>query len=228
MGSTRFPTTVWTQIRRAKASDPDALERLLRRYRPPVLRFVRSRGFSEHDAEDIVQEAFLRIVKDDLLLKAEAERGRFRSLLLGITRNVTGDWLKSRRRLKRGGGVKTASLNAAAPDATPLGDFVAQDTRDEEFDREWVANLMRLAMDRLREESEQRGNRNFEALLEYVNEEQSYEELARRLRAKVSDVRNWLHQARKKLKLLLAELIYEYASSPEEYDAECAYLKRFL
>jgi RNA polymerase sigma-70 factor (ECF subfamily) len=218
-----FAQTMWTQIRQAKAQDPKALEAIILRYRPAIEMYVRRSGFQDADAQDLVQEILLRIVEDDLLLKAEEGRGKFRSLVLGISKNVIGDWLRAKGRLKRGGGASVASL-----DRTGWADLISSEVRDEEFDRGWAANLVRMALDRLREECERTGSPHFAALFAHMNEDLTYAQLADRLGVKESDVRNYLHHGKSKLRGHLEEVIRGCASSGEEFDLERAYLLGFL
>ena len=55
--------------------DAEALESLSDRYRPPVLRFIRGRGFSEWDAEDLCQEVFARLFAKNVFALADSARG---------------------------------------------------------------------------------------------------------------------------------------------------------
>jgi RNA polymerase sigma factor (sigma-70 family) len=225
-----FASTIWTQIRQAKERDPEALNRLLSSYRAPIFNYLQNHGFSKEDSDDLVQEALLRIVQNDLLIKADEKRGRFRSLLLGITKNVIGDWLRSNKRLKRGGGKAEISLDSTPGEGnqTSLADLLADKTEDEDFSREWGINLLRLGMDKLRDECERSGSRYFETLYTHMNHPQSYENLSNQLNAKESDIRNWIHHAKRKLRIYLDMIIQQYCSSPEEFAEENIYLKQFF
>ena len=129
-----FPTTIWTTIRQAAADDRDALEGFAERYRTPVLRFIRSRGVSAEDAEDVCQDVFVKILRAGVLSKADAERGSFRSLLLTIARNAALD----RFRRRSGAPVEIETVEPA--------------TNDPEFDREWAWHLTERALERLRDD----------------------------------------------------------------------------
>lgn len=131
-----FPTTVWTDIARAGAREQDALESFARRYRAPVLEFIRRRGLSDVEAEDACQDAFLRVLKGDVLARADAGRGRFRALLLTIVRRTLLD--RARR-------------DARTPER-PLEHEPPSDERDPDFDRGWVLHLAEQAMHALRAE----------------------------------------------------------------------------
>ena len=81
----RFPTTRWTQVLRADAADDagrQALAWLCERYWYPLYAYVRRRGISSDEAQDLTQEFFGRLIERHTLLHADPERGRFRSFLL--------------------------------------------------------------------------------------------------------------------------------------------------
>ena len=128
-----FPTTIWTNIHRAGAGAREALESFAVDYRQPVLTFIRSRGFEENDAEDLCQEVFLRVMGGNVLAKAEASRGKFRSLLLSVTRHTILDRMRRRRRQE-----------------VPV-EHVEVTDREPEFDEAWTLHLVERAFKSLRE-----------------------------------------------------------------------------
>ena len=129
-----FPTTLWTAIRLAGDADSHALDAFASTYRPPMLSYIRSRGFSAGEAEDICQDAFVRILAGDVLAKADAARGRFRCLVLTVVVRTIQDRLRKRRK-----------------DEQSLGEHDPPD-RDPDFDRQWVLHLSERALKRLRDQ----------------------------------------------------------------------------
>jgi RNA polymerase sigma factor (sigma-70 family) len=142
-----FQTTIWTTIRDAGARDPAALERLAVRYRPAILRFVRGRGFAPDDAEDVCQDVFVRLLSGGVLERVDAQKGKFRSLLLAVTTHVIAD----RRRRRR--------------ESEPLVDEPPAPEREPEFDRAWALHLAETAMAQLRE----MGSPYFDALRDHLD-----------------------------------------------------------
>lgn len=129
-----FPTTLWTTIHQAGRADSEALQRFAQRYRPAVREYLRRRGFSDSDGEDICQDVFVRVLSSRVLMDADPSRGRFRSLMLTITSRTIADRLRRRR-----------ELISEAPEPA---------VEDEsEFDTAWMLNLAERAMARLREDS---------------------------------------------------------------------------
>ena len=80
-----FVTTRWSVVlaTREEAGSQEALAWLCERYWLPLYAFVRSRGYQRDDAKDLVQGFFERFLSRNLAEEADAERGRFRSYLLG-------------------------------------------------------------------------------------------------------------------------------------------------
>ena len=103
-----FVTTHWSVVLAAKnKSSPDsaaALEALCGAYWYPVYAFVRRRGHSPSDAEDLTQDFFARLLAKDYLQAADREKGRFRTFLrVALKRFLANEWDRSHR-LKRGEG----------------------------------------------------------------------------------------------------------------------------
>ena len=65
-------------------------------YNPLLMAYVRKQGVSEHDAADIVQDVFSRLVHTLSNFQFDAERGRFRTWLWRITHNALTDWARRR------------------------------------------------------------------------------------------------------------------------------------
>src|SRR5207249_6631861 len=86
-----FATTHWSVVLAAGSLDTPAanaaLETLLRAYWKPLYFFLRQRGQTHHDAEDLVQAFFRRFLEKDAVREASQQRGRFRSFLLAALKN---------------------------------------------------------------------------------------------------------------------------------------------
>src|SRR5277367_2121109 len=105
-----FPTTLWTVVLRAGRDEPAkaraALAQLCQAYWYPLYSFVRRRGYSPHDAEDLAQGFFAHLLEKQVLERVDPELGRFRTFLLASLKNyLANDWDRSHAR-KRGGGLK--------------------------------------------------------------------------------------------------------------------------
>src|ERR1043165_9320258 len=85
-GGSVFATTHWSVVLAAGASHTPraraALEYLCRTYWPPLYAYVRRRGHSPEDAQDLTQEFFSRLLEGNRVRTADQQNGRFRSFLL--------------------------------------------------------------------------------------------------------------------------------------------------
>src|SRR6185436_15532091 len=81
-------------------------------YRHPLYVYVRRRGFSPEEAEDITQDFFARLLEKESLAGLQREGGRFRSFLLGSMQNFLADHWDRAQTQKRGCGHKLLSLDA--------------------------------------------------------------------------------------------------------------------
>jgi RNA polymerase sigma-70 factor (ECF subfamily) len=206
-----FQSTLWTVIRSARQGDEGALRQFVLSYRGPVVAYAARRGLGA-DAEDIAQEVFLRLVQDRLLDRADPSRGRFRSLLLAVTRHVIGHHRDKEHAAKRGGG-KTLAL----PDLQIAA-------ADPDFDREWISHLTRIGLARLARDHPV----YHEALRRFVLEEHSYAQIGAALGCTETDVKNRVFRGKKKLADYIRDEIRDYSASPEEFQEELAHLSRFL
>jgi RNA polymerase sigma factor (sigma-70 family) len=224
-----FPSTLWTTIRSAQTGDPAALSRIFRSYQPAVVRFVQSEGFKESDADDVAQEVFSVVCSEPFLAKVDASKGRFRSLILAVTKNMV--LLEKRRRstLKRGAGKSVVSVDEARDRGIEfdIPDTQSRDLRDEKFDTYWVQSLVTQAMKLLKEECDQKQSRFYDALEGFVAG-RSYEEVGRSMGLSEDQIRSFIHQARRKLKRIVERLVMEYAVSSDEYQKELDYLWKLL
>lgn len=80
-------------MRRTAAGDRDAFASIYRRHHAAIFRFARLMTGSDNTAEDVVQEAFLALMRD--AGRYDASRGSISTYLYGIARHLT------RRRLVR-------------------------------------------------------------------------------------------------------------------------------
>src|SRR5689334_22403539 len=102
-----FQTTHWSVVLAVREGQTpqasQALEALCLTYWYPLYAFVRRRGYSVDDAQDLTQEFFARLLQRDFLKNVAREKGRFRSFLLASLKNfLSTEWHRSQT-AKRGG-----------------------------------------------------------------------------------------------------------------------------
>src|SRR5881227_3320946 len=103
-----FTTTHWTLVlaagQNASAEAEAALEGLCRTYWYPLYAYVRRKGHSPHDAQDLTQEFFARLLAKNYLATVGREKGKFRSFLLAALNHFMADERDRAMAAKRGGG----------------------------------------------------------------------------------------------------------------------------
>ncbi len=113
-----FPPTHWTLIRGVQSSSEEdrkrALNELCRTYWYPLFVFARRRGLAVEEAEDAVQDFFVRVVARETFAAADREKGRLRTWLLTHMSGCLADRARRRGRLKRGGNLAIESFDALA------------------------------------------------------------------------------------------------------------------
>src|SRR5438105_4219408 len=102
-----FPSTHWSVVlaagQRSNPAAQAALEQLCKAYWYPLYAFVRRRGYSPEDAEDLTQSFFARLLERDYVKQADRERGKFRTFLLTALSHFLADEWDRAHRFKRGG-----------------------------------------------------------------------------------------------------------------------------
>ena len=222
-GPVVFKSTIWTLVQKAK-KDPRALSELLQSYRPPILNFISVKGYGE-EAEDLTQEVFIRVIQPGFLEQVEASKGKFRTLLLTVTKRVMIDHDRIQKAKKRGGTRRLASLDQMRDESSRI-DPAAQEEDDPEFDRLWGQNLIRQALLKYKSYCELKGSDYYSMFYQHVFGKKSQEAVAADHGRKVQDVKNAVHAARAKLRQFAEGLIRDYAL--EGASEELSRMSQFL
>jgi RNA polymerase sigma-70 factor (ECF subfamily) len=233
----RFATTQWSLVGAANLQAASqtraraALEQLCRAYWYPLYAFVRGRGHSAIDAQDLTQAFFASVLEAGGFAAAERGRGRFRSYLLGAMKHfLTNEWHKQKAQ-KRGGGVELLEWDALDPERR-LAELAAPgEDLDLVFDRQWALETTGAALTALREEMEGAGQRDRFALLKGClagQEEAPRAELAARLGLTENALKVAIHRLRQRYRVLLRAAIAETVSDEAELEEELRYLVSVL
>ena len=231
-GPREFATTHWSLVVAAKPDEASrtrarkALEELCRTYWYPLYAFVRYRGYSSDEAQDLTQSFFVRIIETRGLAAADPERGRFRSYLLGAMKHfLANEWHRARAQ-KRGGGVTFLDLDALDPEARYALEPAQSTDPDAGFDREWAQQTIARAMEKLRREWETRGKGElFEGLKgSLTGDEPARSETAARLGMTDGALKAAVHRLRQRYRELLRAEIAETVTDPSDVDVEMRHL----
>ena len=223
-----FATTHWTVVltagqRHSPQSDL-ALEELCRSYWFPLYGYVRRRGNTKEDAEDLTQAFFARFLARNYLEGLSAERGRFRAFLLASLKHfLANEWDKSQRQ-KRGGGETHLSLDWQTADTKLQVAATNEPSPEKAFDREWAVALLAKVIERLQTECATDGKTKlFEQLKVFLaagKGESAQSEVAKALGMEEGAVRVAVHRLRKRYRALLREEIAQTLSDPAMVDEE--------
>ena len=221
---TLFATTRWSVVLTAGAGSAaagDALGTLCRAYWYPLYAFVRRKGNSPHDAQDLTQAFFARLLERGWLNQAVPERGRFRTFLLAAMDHFLINEWQAARAQKRGGGATPVSLDDDG-EARYLREPADAMTAEKVFDRRWALTLLDRVLARLGAEMTALGKAaQFEALKFCLGgEKRAYAEVARILGMSEGAVKVAVHRLRERYRALIRAEIAETVASPAEIDAE--------
>jgi RNA polymerase sigma factor (sigma-70 family) len=231
----RFPLTRWSLVLRVgDTGDPAtaaaALAELCRMYWRPVYSFLRHRGNTSHDAEDLTQGFFAMLLDRGSLGTAEEAKGRLRSfLLVALKRFVAGQY-RHQHALIRGGGAAHLPIDTNDAEDYYAAEPATNVTPDLLFERQWALTLLDVALAKLRGEYARAGReRVFEALEHRLSDDgdpASFASLAAQLGMNEGAVRVALHRLRQRYKKMLREEIETTVESPGEVDGEIQHLFR--
>ena len=222
-----FATTHWTVVlaagqKRTPQSD-QALEALCKTYWYPLYAYVRRRGYSKEDAEDLTQAFFERFLAKNYLDGVNAERGRFRAFLLASLKHfLANEWDRSQRQ-KRGGHATHFSLNWQTAD-TQFQVAAKVVSPDAEFDREWAIALLEKVISRLGKECDKEGRgEQFAKLRPFLTAGKgdiAYAEVAQSIGMDEGAVRVAVHRLRKRYRQLLTDEIAQTLSDSAKVEDE--------
>lgn len=221
-----FQTTRWSVVRQAASStDPaarQALATLCESYWYPVYAFIRRSGKGAHDAEDLTQGFFARLLEKGILATADPAKGKLRSFLLTCVRNFTADEHARDMAVKRGAGVIVSFSPAWAEEsytAEPVDDL----TPDRLFQRRWAFTVLDFSFQLLREEFAAAGKADlFDALRPFLGfgaePEKRYEEISANLGLPIGTLKNHVFRLRQRWRELIFEQVAMTLDEPTTED----------
>ncbi len=236
-GGAPFHTTHWSMVVQAMESQPPvsaqrALSDFCQAYWPPLYTFVRRRGHSPADAQDLVQGFFAHLLAQDTLDRADRQKGKLRTFLLGALRNYLADAYDRSHALKRGGGHQIMSMDdqLVAAEAALVAGQRFDDTSS--YDRAWVSTLVDRAWQRLEEEFATEGKTatltELRPFLVGGADVPSQETVAARLELPFATLRTVLRRTRQRYRDAVREEVASTMIDPSEVDDELRYLYRLL
>jgi RNA polymerase sigma-70 factor (ECF subfamily) len=230
MENESLAATRWTLVVAAARLDESApairaLAELCQTYWPPLYAYLRRQGYDTHDAEDLTQEFFSRLLAKNYLADADPAKGRFRSFLLASLKHFLSNQRDRSRAQKRGGGQPMIALDALTAEARARIEPADNSTPDKAYDRQWALTLLDQALRRLRREYATAGREElFDNLKIFLTADAasalSHAEIGVKCGMSEGAVKVAAHRLRRRYRDLLREEVAQTVSSPEEVEGE--------
>ncbi len=223
-----FVTTRWTVVlsagRKSSPQSDQALEELCRAYWYPLYAYVRHRGHSREDVEDLTQAFFARFLEKNYLEGLDREKGRFRAFLLAALKHFLANEYDRASRQKRGGQIAHLSLDWESAESHYHLEPADTLTPDRLYDRAWALALLEKVITRLREECENSGHGAlYEQARGFLTVDKAaipYSKAAAALGMEEGAVRVAVHRLRRRYRELLREEIAQTLSEPGQIEEE--------
>ena len=232
-----FVTTHWSVVLSAGnggdgSGAGEALERLCQTYWYPLYAYARRRGASPHDAQDLTQEFFARLLAGHWIAEAARRRGRFRSFLLSAMKHfMANEWNKARTQ-KRGAGQPVLSLDDESAERRYRLEPAENATPETLFERGWALALLEGVLARLEEDYRREGKSAWmEAMrpsLATDREAVDYADMAGKLGVTETAARVAAHRLRQRYRRLIRAEVAGTVAAPEEVEAEMRHLFQAL
>ena len=237
-GGASFQTTHWTLVLQARQADPTemarkALSDFCQAYWPPLYAFVRHRGHAPSEAQDLVQGFFAHLLEQNTLSRADRDKGRLRTFLLGSLQNFLFNEYDRARTLKRGGGLQIISIDEHLTEAEAAMTATSHLSDAHCYDLVWASNIVKRAWQRLQSAFEAEGKAEWlEVLQPFVagggQMPPNQEEAAAKLGVPIATLRTWLSRLRQRYREALRIEIAATVSDPADVDQELHYLYQIL
>ena len=214
-------------------SSQQALSGFCEAYWPPLYSFLRHRGFSSADAQDLVQGFFAHLLEQNALTRADQHKGRLRTFLLGSLQNFLYNEYDRARALKRGGGRQVVSIEEHLPEAEAAMMATAHLSDTACYDLVWASTIVSRAWQNLETAFVAEGKAEWlEELRPFVAggsvRPLNQEEAAARLGVPIATLRTWLSRLRQRYRESLRMEVASTVSDPTDVDQELQHLYQIL
>ena len=228
-----FAATRWTLVwaaadGRVSPRAQEAMEELCRLYWYPLYAYVRRRGHEAHEAEDLTQEFFLRLLAKDFFAGVDRRKGKFRAFLLAALKHFLANQRDRSRTQKRGGGQVVVSLDGLKAESRYQLEPAHNPTAEKLFERQWAIAVLDWVLLRLQTDFAAEGKQAiFDRLKPFLTagrQPGGYAEVAGELGISEGAVKTAVHRLRRRYRQLLRDEIAQTVASSEEIDEEIRYL----
>ena len=209
-----------------------ALNDLCRKYWRPIYAFARHRGCAPHDAEDVTQGYFAKLLERDYIQRANQERGRFRAFLVHDFKFFLLNHQGKARAEKRGGNASFIALDVAWAESRHEPVDPAAVDAEVYFDRQWALEIVRHAKTDVAADYDEQGKKAlFDALqsgLVSTPDAATYAAWEQKLGMNTNALKTALSRLRDRFRAALEAQILETVANEEDLKAEMRHLRRAL
>jgi RNA polymerase sigma-70 factor (ECF subfamily) len=230
-----FVTTHWSLVLAAGVGEAAeahrALGELCQTYWYPLYVYIRRRGYSPEDAEDLTQGFFARLLERRWVGQADRARGRFRSFLLtALNHFLADDWDRAHAQ-KRGGG-KILPLEIGPAESRYQLEPADRLTPEKIFERQWAMTVLESVYARLQAEYQAEDKAaQFDSLKDCLTQGRGavrYAALSKQLDLSEGALRVMVCRLRQRYRQLLRDEIAQTVADPGAVEEELRYLFRAL
>lgn len=239
----RLPTTRWSLVVRAgefsagsqaAQTARQSLEELCQLYWPALYGYLRRRGRTRQDCEDLIQGFFVHLLERESIATADQTRGRFRAFLYASLDHYVANEHRRENAVCRGGKATTFSIDRTSLDdadracgAVEIADPAADPSGV--FDREWANCLIRQTMAALEADYASRGKAEwFKKLSPMLGSAEidaaDREKIAKELEMSATALKVAIHRLRANYRQRLIDAVAQTVEDPEDCGKERQWL----
>jgi len=235
-GGANFATTHWSVVAQSALTNvpeaENALAKLCEIYWPPIYSFIRRRGYSPADAQDLTQSFFVFFLRTKAYARVDRMHGKFRSFLLASVKHFLSDNFDRERAVKRGGNFEFVVFDQRTAEAIYDAASASNSTAELLFDTRWAKTLTSGALNSLRQELHSQGKtemfEQFKSFLIGGSVILSYDEASTRTGIPAATVKTHVHRLRLRYREIVRREVARTVSAPHEIDEELRYLYTVL
>ncbi len=232
-----FPVTRWSLVLRAAGTGTEAsraLELLCEQYWPPLYRFLRRSGAQREDAEDYLQGFLFDFIRRNDFRRADRDKGRFRSYLLGALKHYISNVKKKLKKEAAGGKVVHVPfvIDTEGEEVRYAKEPPCFSDPNRIFHRDWAQTLLDHSLERVEKSFASRGQlERYKVYLGLARgdvEDRTYKEAADGLGVSVSLVKKGVGQLRRELDREVRRAILDTIDDPALLNEELDFLMSAL
>jgi RNA polymerase sigma-70 factor (ECF subfamily) len=208
------------------------LERLCSAYWYPLYAYLRRCGHASHDAQDLTQEYFARLLEGNSLENVSPDKGKFRSFLLAALNHTRANAHERASALKRGGGKEIISLDDEAAEEHFQHEPPSALSPEQYFEKQWATAVLERGLARLREEYSTAGKsilfKKLQLFLSNSTASGQYNAATAELEMNANAVAVAVHRLRHRYRELIRLEIADTVATPDDLEEEMRFLRTAL